>query len=254
MSTHLFLTDCHATPGVDNDRALLVSKFIAELRPDVVVVGGDTGDFSSLCSYDKGKKAFQGRTFQADVDAHNDFQEKLWSYPKRAKKKLPRRVTLIGNHEQRIDRAIELQPELEGVIGYGQLDLARYYDTVVPYNGATPGGIELDGVYYAHYVVSGVSGRPIGGEHHAASLLAKRFSSCSVGHSHIIDYSVKTQSNGHKIMGLVGGCFMEHNPSFAGESTKLWWRGVTVKRNVSKGMYDVQFISLDTLKKMYKDK
>lgn len=251
MSTHLFITDCHAHPEHNNDRALLASQLIAELRPDVVIVGGDTGDFPSLCSYDKGKRSFQGRTFQADVDSHNDFQEKLWHYVKRAKKRLPRRITLIGNHEQRIDRAIDLQPELEGVIGYGVLELGRYYDTVVPYNGATPGGIEVDGVHYSHYGVTGVSGKPIGGEHHAASLLAKRYSSSSVGHSHLLDFSVKTQVNGNKIMGLVGGCFIDYEQPFAGEANKLWWSGVTIKRNVEKGMYDPQFISMNYLRKYF---
>lgn len=249
--THVFITDCHAHPGYNNDRAVIASKFIAELRPDVVVVGGDTGDFPSLCSYEKGKRSFQGRTYAADVAAHNDFQDKLWHYVRKAKKRLPRRITLIGNHEQRIDRAIELQPELEGVIGYGDLDLSRYYDTVVPYNGGTPGGIEIDGIYYAHYLVSGISGRPVSGEHHASALLAKRYSSCSVGHTHLLDYAVKTQNNGHKIMGLSGGCFQDYDAQWAGDCNKLWWRGLVVKRNVDKGMYDTQFISLDYLKKKY---
>ena len=248
---HLFLTDAHALPGVDNARASLASRFIADLRPDVVIVGGDTADMPSLCSYDKGKRAFQGRTYQADVEAHNDFQDRLWHDVKKTKKKLPRRITLIGNHEQRIERAISLQPELEGAIGYADLQLDRYYDTIVPYNGATPGGIDVDGIYYAHYLVSGIAGRAISGEHHAASLLAKKYTSCSVGHSHTADYCIKTQANGNKIMGLVGGCFHEHFADFAGEANKLYWKGLVVKRNVEKGNYDVQFVSIDYLKKKY---
>lgn len=251
MSTHLFVTDAHATPGRNNDRALLVSKLIAELHPDVVVVGGDTGDFPSLCSYDKGKKSFQGRTYSADVAAHNDFQERLWHHVRRAKKRMPRRITLIGNHEQRIERAIEVQPELEGVIGYADLDLHRWYDTVVPYNGATPGGIELDGIHYAHYLVSGISGRPLSSEHPAYAILAKKFSSCSVGHSHLLDYCVRTQVNGRRITGLVGGCMCDYDPPFAGESVKQWWRGVVIKRNVDKGSYDPAFVSLQQLKELY---
>jgi hypothetical protein len=238
-------------PEKDNDRALLLGKLICELRPDVVVMGGDTGDFPSLCSYDKGKKQFQGRTYQADVAAHNDFQDKMWHEAKKRKKKLPRRYTLIGNHEQRIERAIDVQPELEGVISYRDLDLDKYYDVVIPYTGNTPGGVSIDGVYYAHYLVSGSSGRPIAGENHASSLLSKRYSSCSVGHSHGADYSIKTQNDGNKLMGLVGGCFFDYDLDYAGEANKLWWRGVTVKRGVERGMYDVEFISLANLKKRY---
>lgn len=254
MKTHIFLTDCHALPGVSNERASWASKFIAELKPDVVVVGGDTADMSSLCSYDRGKKEFQGRTYQADIDAHNDFQERLWHDVKKAKKRLPTRITLIGNHEQRIERAISIQPELEGAISYDDLELDRHYNVVVPYNGSTPGGIDIDGIYYAHYLVSGIGGRPISGEHHAASLLTKKFTSCTVGHSHTADYCIKTQANGKKIMGLVGGCFHEHFAAFAGEGNKLFWKGITVMRNVDKGQYDVQFVSIDSLRKEYQDR
>lgn len=252
MKNHLFITDVHAHPDHNNQRADWLGKLIFDLRPDVVVMGGDQADMPSLCSYDRGKKSFQGRTYTADITAHNDFQERMWRQYRKAKKRLPRRVVLIGNHEQRIDRAIDVQPELEGVISYADLDLERYYDTVVPYSGSTPGGIILDGIYYAHYVVSGVSGRPVGGEHSASSLLAKRYTSCSVGHSHIVDWSVKTRADGSKIMGLVGGCMIDYDMPYAGDSARLWWRGVTLLKNVQDGMYDPQFISLDAIKKQYK--
>jgi hypothetical protein len=197
------------------------------------------------------RQGHQGRTYQADIAAHADFQDRLWSTVRAAKRKLPLRVTLIGNHEQRIERAINIQPELEGVISYDDLDLEKYYDVVVPYSGSTPGTIELDGIVYAHYIVSGVSGRPISGEHLAYSLLAKRFTSCTVGHNHTLDYCVRTNAVGKKIMGMCAGTLQDYKPSFAGESSKLWWEGVTVKRRVENGTYEPQFVSLATLKKNY---
>lgn len=254
MPSHLFITDCHANPEHNNDRADWLGKLIFDLRPDVVVNGGDTADMSSLCSYDRGKRSFQGRTYSADISSHNDFQSRLWSPYRRAKKKLPRRITLIGNHEQRIDRDIDLQPELDGVVSYKDLDLERYYDTIVPYSGSTPGGIIVDGIYYAHYLVSGISGRPIGGENSAASILSKRYTSCCVGHSHLVDWSVKTRADGKKIMGLVGGCMIDYDMSYAGDSARLWWRGVTLLQNVEDGQYDPKFISLKSIKKEYSKK
>jgi hypothetical protein len=104
--THVILPDPHAKPGVSNRRAEWAGKFINDIRPDTVVSLGDVCDFESLCSYDKGRKSFQGRTYKADIDAHSDFQDRLWSVVRKAKKRLPRRITLIGNHEQRITRAM----------------------------------------------------------------------------------------------------------------------------------------------------
>lgn len=249
--THLVIPDPHSKPGVNNDRAEWLGRLILDLRPDVVVCLGDAADMESLCTYDKGKKSFQGRTYSADIAAHADFQDRLWSTVRQGKRKMPRRVTLIGNHEERIARAIELQPELEGVISYDDLELGRYYNDIVPYEGSTPGCIEIDGVTYAHYLVSGISGRALSGEHPAYSLLSKKFASCVVGHSHLLDYSVRTRADGSKIMGLVAGCYQEHVPAYAGGSAELWWRGVCVLRSVESGCYDLQTIGLDRLKKEY---
>lgn len=248
---HLIIPDPHATPGKSNRRAEWIGRLINDVKPDVVVNLGDTADMASLCSYDRGKKSFIGRTYAKDIEVHGDFQERLWNTVRKSKRKLPRRVTLIGNHEQRIDRAIETQPELEGVIGYGDLCLDKFYDDVVHYEGSTPGSIEIDGIAYAHYMVSGVSGRPISGEHSAYSLLTKTFSSCVVGHSHVLDYCVRTRQDGTKIMGLVAGCYQEHDSDYAGEANKLWWRGVCVLNNVDNGVYDLQTISLASIKKEY---
>lgn len=250
--THLIIPDPHAHYQHSNVRADWLGRLINDVKPDVVINMGDTADMPSLSGYDKGKKCFQGRTYKQDIDAHGDFQERLWSTIKKVKKKLPRRITLIGNHEERIERAIQMSPELDGAIGYQDLDLYRWYDTVVDYEGKTPGAIEIDGVYYAHYFVSGILGRPIGGLHPAASLVAKLHGSCTVGHSHLLDYCINTSVTGDKISGLVVGCYMDYIAEWAGLCNHLWWSGVVVKRNVEYGSYDLETISLAQIKKEYK--
>jgi hypothetical protein len=249
--THLIIPDTHAHPEHNNDRATLLARLIKDIRPDVVIHLGDSADLSSLSGYDKGKRGFVGRTYRADIESHLDFQDRLWSPVLAAKKKLPRSVFLIGNHEQRIDRALDLSPELVGTIGYADLRLEEWYDTVVPYAGQTPGIIEVDGIHYAHYFVSGVMGRPVGGEHPAYALLTKHFTSLTCGHIHVMDHSIRTTVDGRRIHGLVAGVYQDYDSPWAGEVNKLWWRGVVVKRNVENGNYDPSFISLEALRKEY---
>ena len=249
--THLIIPDGHAHPDHHNKRATWLGKLIRDIKPDVVVNIGDTADMPSLSSYDKGTKGFQGRNYKRDVECAVDFEDRVWNEVKKAKKKLPYRVKLHGNHEYRIHRAIESSPELEGAISFNDLQELHYYDEVVPYNGQTPGVIEIDGVNYAHFFVSGVMGRPISGEHPAYSLLTKEFVSCTQGHIHTADWAARTNVTGRKIMGLVCGVFQDYNSDWAGEVNKLWWRGVVIKRNVEDGVYDHQFISLTTLQKEY---
>jgi hypothetical protein len=206
----------------------------------------------SLSGYEKGKKSFQGRTYRADIDAHLDFQDRLWNAVKKNKKKLPERYFLEGNHENRIRKAIELQPELEGTIGIPDLEIPRYYDHFIPYEGGTPGVTLVDGIHYAHYFISGVMGRPVSGEHPAFSLLTKRFGSCTAGHLHLLDHCIRTDAKGNRLHGLLAGVYQDYESSWAGNANKLWWRGIVLKRNVSgNGDYDPQFISLDYLKRQY---
>lgn len=249
--THLVIPDSHAHYKHNNNRAEWVGKLIRDIKPDVVVDLGDSADMPSLADMDKGKRTFQGRTYQKDIEAHNDFHDRLWNEVKKSKKKLPLRVTLHGNHEHRIDRALDNNPALEGVISYDDLNLDRWYDVVVPYTGGTPGVIDLDGVHYAHYFVSGVMGRAISGEHPAYTLLSKKHVSCTAGHLHTFDYCTRTRADGQKIMGLVAGCYQDYDSEWAGEICGLWDKGVVVKRGVEKGCYDLEWISIERLKKEY---
>jgi len=249
--THLLIPDPHAHPDHHNDRADWLGQLIRDVKPDVVINIGDAADMPSLSSYDKGTRAFQGRNYRDDINAHLDFQDRMWAPTKRAKRKRPYRVVHIGNHEHRITRALNLSPELDGAISLDDLDFERYYDEVVGYTGRTPGVHLVDGVHYAHFFVSGVKGLPISGEHGAYSLLTKEFVSCTQGHVHTVDYAVRTTVGGRKINGLVCGVFQDYWSDWAGECNKLWWRGAVVKRNVEYGNYDPQFISLDNLRKEY---
>jgi hypothetical protein len=223
-----------------------------DLKPDIFVNIGDQFDMASLSSYDKGKREFQGRTYADDIASGLDFGERLFAPLRAQKKRLPRNVFLIGNHEQRIDRALDLSPELVGTISYSDLDLKRDYDDIVHYTGMAPGSIEIEGISFAHYMVSGILGRPLGGEHPAYSLIAKKYQSCVVGHSHVFDYCVRSNGHGQNIQGLVAGCYLDYAPDWAGtELYKLWVPGVAILRNVVDGQYDLQWVSLSALKKEY---
>jgi len=249
--THLIIPDQHAHPDHNNDRADWVGKLIKDIRPDVVINLGDAADMPSMSGYDRGTRSFQGRNYRKDIDAHLDFQERMWAPVKRAKKKKPYSIVLEGNHEFRIKRSINLSPELDGAISFNDLDFERYYDEVIEYTGTTPGVYAIDDIHYAHFFVSGVMGRAISGEHPAYSLITKEFVSCTQGHVHTADYSIRTTVGGRKINGLVAGVYQDYWSDWAGEVNKLWWRGVVVKHNVEDGNYDPQFISLESLRKEY---
>src|SRR5690606_19069830 len=144
----LIVPDVHADPNHDNRRADYLSELIQDEQPDKVIFIGDVFDLASLSSYDKGKRAFQGRSYAKDIEAGVEFLDRVWSPLRSRKKRLPTRYFFIGNHEDRITRALDLSPELEGTIGLEDCQLERYFNEVVGYEGRTPGTLEIDGVNY----------------------------------------------------------------------------------------------------------
>lgn len=253
--THLVVPDSHAHPDHDNDRADWLGELIADVKPDVLIHIGDSADLPSLSAYDKGKRSFQGRNYKQDINAHLDFQERMFTPIKKLKRKLPFSVFCEGNHEFRIKRAIDLSPELDGAISFKDLQLKEWYDEVVEYEGNTPGNITVDGVTYGHYFVGGIAGRPLGGIHAGYAIATKKFSSATCGHSHLFDTSMHVNLQGKAVIGTVVGCFQNYTNSWAGEVGKLWNRGVVVKRHVTgDGSYDLQWISIDALKEIYGSK
>lgn len=249
--THLIIPDNHAHWEHDNARADWLGLLIGDVRPDVVISIGDSADLPSLASYDKGTRAAVGRTYKADINAHLDFQERLWSPVRRLKKKMPRRIFLEGNHEHRIEKALDASPELDGTISFRDLDLDSYYTDVIRYEGNTPGIVEVDGVYYAHYFTSGNMGRAVSGKNAAASLIGTNLKSCTMGHSHTLDFATRSTVGNNWVMGLVCGCYQDYDAAWAGNQNKQWWRGVVIKRGVEDGKYDPEFVSLKSLKDAY---
>src|SRR5574340_372298 len=122
MVTHLVIPDTQVKEGVPTEHLEWIGKYAAEKKPDVIVCLGDFADMPSLSSYDKGKKSFEGRRYTKDIEAAKEAMTKLLTPIKdeivklRAGKRkywTPRLVMLLGNHEHRINRAVEDDPKLE---------------------------------------------------------------------------------------------------------------------------------------------
>jgi len=256
---HLVIPDTHVKPDQDLRRFDWLSKIIMKERPDKIIILGDWADMSSLCSYDKGQRKFEGRRYNLDIEAANKALSRtfspLLSYnrhkaEKKRKQYRPEIHVCLGNHENRIERATQMEPALDGILSVNQIEFAKYGATVHPFLAE----VELDGVHYSHYFVSGVMARPIGGEHPASSLLAKQHRSCTAGHSHLTDFAQRRQVGGLHIMGCVAGCFFEHDEDYVPPSvSSMWWRGLVIKENVVNGCYDPRFYSLNTIKTRYLD-
>ena len=223
--------------------------------PDVIIDIGDWYDMESLCSYDKGTRSFEGRRYKADIHAGHEAERlsfgRIVEYNNTAtrhkkKKYNPIIIRTRGNHEQRIHRAIEKQPELEGVIGLDDTRCTLDLDIrVSPF--LTP--VIVNDIAYSHYYVSGIMGRPVAS---ASAMLQKHHMSTICGHSHTKDWSGGVRADGIRMQALVCGSFHdpEHHSSFAGvQAEGLWWDGLHVLRDVHRGDYDREEYSVNRLER-----
>lgn len=255
----LVVPDSHARPGVSNNRYIWLANLAFKRKPDIIVQLGDWYDMPSLSSYDKGKKSFEGRRYAEDIAAGNDAINKFErtlnklageeaARTKKARYR-PRKYALIGNHEERILRATNNQPELDGTISYDDFLFKQYgwsvHDYMVP--------VVLHDVAFSHCFGSGVMNKPIGGENPAATLIKKKLHTCVAGHSHLRDFAERTNVADKRILGLFAGCYLEPDQveSYAGEAQKLWWNGLVYLHDVKDGTFDPEFIGMERIQKEF---
>lgn len=254
MISHFILPDVQAKPGQDFSFLTWAGKYCAKHKPDVIICIGDFADMQSLSEYDKGKKAFEGRTYKADIEAAIDamtyfvtpiLNEKGRLKDGHRKRWNPRLVLTSGNHEQRINRAIETDRKLEGLISPTDLKYESFGWEVYPFLEV----VEIDGVCYSHYFCSGVMGRSVAS---ARQLVIKKHQSCVMGHVQAseIDMSQR-RADGVPLIGLFAGIYTPYDEGYLNPQTNKQHRQVWHNREVKDGFFYPSPISLEYLQRKY---
>jgi len=251
MTRHLVIPDTQIKPNQSYEHMRWAARYAVATKPDVIVHLGDHWDMPSLSSYDVGKKSFEGRRYSADVKAGNDAmklftdtikaeQKRLRKHKKRIWK--PRLIFTLGNHEQRIERAVENDAKLEGLMSYEDLNLKDW--EVHPY--LQP--VLVDGVAYCHFFTSGVMGRPVT---NAKLLLQKKHMSCIMGHVQDRDIAFDRDASGKRMTALFAGIYYQHDEEYLNPQTNGSWSGLWMLNEVQDGAFDEMPISMTYLRRRY---
>lgn len=259
MRRHLIVPDTQIRPGVSTDHIDWAARAIVDYLPDVIVVIGDWWDMPSLSMHEpKGSMAAEGRRYEDDVKAGNEAFARLVA-PMQAEiaRRIRNKTTrwrpechfLFGNHEHRIQRAVETDPRYAGTIGDHHL--------------LTPGFerhpflriVEIDGIAYCHYFPNPLSGKPIGGT--IVNRLNHIGKSFVQGHQQGSLYASK-QYPDHVKHGLVCGRFYAHHEAYRPDDVQLAeWNGIVVLNEVrvhaGHGSYDLMPLSYGYLQRKYGD-
>jgi hypothetical protein len=246
---HFVLPDVQAKPGNNFTFLTNIGKYIVDKQPDVIVCIGDFADMASLSSFDVGTKAYEGKRYTKDVDASHEamdaFLSPLNNYNaqqrKNGKKQYkPRRVLTLGNHEQRILKAVNKDAKLDGLISIDDLEYEKYGWEVYPFLHT----VIIDGVAYAHYFVTGIAGRPAST---AAAQLRVVNMSCVAGHQQGKQIAYAKRGDGATLTSIIAGSCYEHDEDYLNVQGNLHWRGAFMLHEVDNGHFDEMWLSLNYL-------
>lgn len=251
---HLIIPDAQIRDGDNLNFLKAIGNYIVDKKPDVIINLGDFADMPSLSSYDVGKKTFEGRRYRADVQAVHlamgVLLEPLATYnikQRRTKHQQynPRMVLTLGNHEDRINRAVNNDAKLDGTIGVNDLLYQDFgwevHDFLSP--------VIINNVAYCHYFTTGVAGRPAPS---AQVQLNKKHMSCVAGHQQGLQFASDHKADGKRITSIIAGSCYEHNEDYLGPQGNRHWRGIVVLNDVTDdGEFDIMPVSLAYLNKNY---
>ena len=237
----LVIPDCQVKEGVPLDHLRWLGNYIVSKRPDIIVNIGDFADMASLSSYDKGKKSFEGRRYSKDIKAAKDGMEALLAplhalqlAQRRNKHKVyqPEMHLTLGNHENRINRAINDDPKLEGLISVKDLEYEKYGWHVHDFLEI----VSIRGIAFSHYFVTGLAGRP---SSTANAQLNKTHSSCISGHQQGLQIATGKRADGQLLTSIIAGSFYLHDEDYLGAQGNNHWRGALMLHGCENGQFDL---------------
>lgn len=244
MRRHFIIPDAQVQPGSPTDHLEWIGRAVVEYQPDVLVCLGDFADMHSLSSY---KTAIEGEgtRYWSDIVAAQEAMKILLDPVRKRwgrnidRAGAPRMVMLLGNHEYRIQRAVDSQPVFDKMIGMNNLPYEDWevFDFLEQ--------VTIDGVTYSHYFQQPGTSRAVAG------MIETRVKNIGYpfvqGHQQGLKTGMISRNNGELIRGIVAGSCYLHDEGYMGQTNAGHWRGCLVLNDVHHGQFDTMELSMDYL-------
>lgn len=229
-----------------------IGEAVAEYEPDAVIEIGDFWDMPSLGTHDPvGSLKMEGARYEDDIAAGNTAFARLDAPIRRKIRQRrgrwnPDLYKLMGNHEERIPRAINREPKYAGVIGLHHLDTRGWKR--LDYLER----LWLEGVVFSHFFQSTHSHYAIGGS--IDNMLNKIGNSFVAGHVQGRKDGSRITAAGKTWHGFVYGSCYTHIEGYRGAQGQRHFRGCLVLNEVRDGDMCPMVLSLDYLCRKYERK
>ena len=199
--TLVALFDAHLEPQVQNHPSFEIGmRFVQDLEPDIIVVGGDWMEMGSLSAWDRKKRyLIEGKRYSLEI-------EQGWTELARLREFCPdaRIIFFEGNHEYRTPRYLEEHAEMVGQLDV-QKDL-KLDDMGIEWVGFNK-MIKIGKLNFLHGIFYNI--------YYARSTLQAVGESCLFGHAHksqVWTQQLQVQQKPHIAQGI--GCLCTINPTW----------------------------------------
>lgn len=194
-------------PEHDEPSWNIVKEFVKDEKPDIFIYGGDQMDMGAISWHDRNSPRIrEGRRLRREFKGFQKEMNEVEGLLSDDCKK----YFMIGNHEFRLDRALDAEPQYEGLLEMEyNLDLEDY--KIVPFNEALNLGEMwfIHGNYYNKYHAE--KNTRIYGKH--------VFS----GHAHTNQiYTMHSPTNYLPRQGVSVGCLCNKNPDYMRNQPNAW--------------------------------
>ena len=188
-----------------------VFRFIEDFKPDVVILGGDVGEFGSVSHWiaDQSRHLDHGTLVQEYNNINEVALKPLAKVAGKASK-----IYLTGNHERWVEMATAINPNLRG---FAEIERNIKGWKILPYNvpyKAGPNLVYIHGTYENKYHAHKT----------AESYIGK---SVIYGHVHSMQLhsNVSPVDSKHFYQAQSVGCLCHLNPSFMKNKPNAWVNG-----------------------------
>ncbi len=246
------IPDVHLAPDINPERMEWIGRWCADEAPDDIVQLGDLGTFDSVSGHaPPGTLSFEKlpRVTQ-DFDA---LERGLDLFEKGAGACRARRTCTEGNHEFRLHRFEDRNPQVQGLL------TGRFEDTLearrwrtLPYREYAM----IGGVGFIHIPINGM-GKPYGGKLSAHTIARDALFSIVHGHTHVRQSVHVPKLGQSKLVSVISpGCALPagHVEEYAKHNATGWAWSVcclTVRDGV---ILDESHISMETLARRYRQR
>lgn len=194
---------------------LTVLEYARTKHWDEVVILGDYMDFDCISSFNKGKpRTFEGKTLERDYQVGNQVLDAIQAAGREQNEDC-KFALLEGNHEFRIEKLLDENPQLQGMIEVPkQLRLKERGVTWIPCYGE--GALYRIGKAYFHHGL-------YTNKHHAKSMVENFGVNIFYGHVHDVQcYPLQRWGKHSTIVGQSLGCLCNYDLDYIKRRPTNW--------------------------------